>query len=69
MRLYCANAFPRRDAAWPTGAVLLIASLTFRTLDQPVCGALPFGTHFLWHVLNAVMLGWMIEVWRRHRPR
>ncbi|WP_323715879.1 ceramidase domain-containing protein [Paracoccus aminovorans] len=51
------------------GAGILIASLTFRTLDQPLCGALPFGTHFLWHVLNAVMLGWMIEVWQRHRLR
>lgn len=49
------------------GAGILIVSLTFRTLDQPLCGALPFGTHFLWHVLNALMLGWMIEVWRRHR--
>ncbi|UFS67283.1 ceramidase [Paracoccus denitrificans] len=51
------------------GAGILIVSLTFRTLDQPLCGALPFGTHFLWHVLNTVMLGWMIEVWRRHRLR
>ncbi|WP_415392457.1 ceramidase domain-containing protein [Paracoccus sp. SJTW-4] len=51
------------------GAGILIVSLTFRTLDQPLCDALPFGTHFLWHVLNAVMLGWMIEVWRRHRLR
>ncbi|KRW95146.1 ceramidase domain-containing protein [Paracoccus sp. MKU1] len=51
------------------GAGILIVSLTFRTLDQPLCGTLPFGTHFLWHVLNAVMLGWMIEVWRRHRLR
>ncbi|MEG4642824.1 ceramidase domain-containing protein [Paracoccus sp. APAP_BH8] len=51
------------------GAGILIVSLSFRTLDQPLCGALPFGTHFLWHVLNAVMLGWMIEVWRRHRLR
>lgn len=51
------------------GAGILIVSLTFRTLDQPLCGALPFGTHFMWHVLNAVMLGWMIEVWRRHRLR
>ncbi|MFC3568023.1 hypothetical protein [Paracoccus simplex] len=30
------------------GAGILILSLTFRTLDQPLCGALPFGTHFLW---------------------
>lgn len=49
------------------GARLAIASLTFRKLDQPLCGALLFGTHFLWHVLNAVMLGWMIEVWHWHR--
>lgn len=51
------------------GAGILIVSLIFRTLDQPLCSALPFGTHFLWHVLNALMLGWMIEVWRRHRLR
>lgn len=48
------------------GALILIASLTFRTLDDPLCAAIPFGTHFMWHVLNAVMLGWMIEVYRRH---
>lgn len=49
------------------GAGILTASLIFRTLDQPLCGALPLGTHFMWHILNAVMLGWMIEVWRRER--
>ncbi|WP_145103817.1 ceramidase domain-containing protein [Cereibacter sediminicola] len=49
------------------GAGLLVLSLTFRSLDGPLCAALPFGTHFLWHLLNALMLGWMIEVWRRHR--
>ena len=48
------------------GAAILIASLTFRTLDEPLCGLIPMGTHFLWHILNAVMLGWMIEVYRRH---
>jgi uncharacterized membrane protein (GlpM family) len=49
------------------GAGILILSLTFRTLDGPLCGVVPLGTHFLWHILNAVMLGWMIEVWLRHR--
>ena len=49
------------------GAGILLLSLTFRTLDQLLCNVLPFGTHFLWHALNAVMLAWMIEVWRRHR--
>jgi hypothetical protein len=32
------------------------ASLVFRTVDDAVCGALPIGTHFLWHVCNAVVL-------------
>lgn len=48
------------------GALILTVSLTFRTLDAPVCDAFPLGTHFMWHLLNALMLGWMIEVWRRH---
>lgn len=48
------------------GAGTLVLSLTFRTLDEPLCGAIPVGTHFLWHILNAVMLAWMIEVWYRH---
>ncbi len=50
------------------GALLLVASLVFRSLDMPVCRHLAFGTHFAWHLLNALMLGWMIEVWRRHGP-
>jgi hypothetical protein len=49
------------------GAGILVVSLAFRTADMAVCGAFPLGTHFLWHILNGVMLGWMIEVWRRHR--
>lgn len=49
------------------GATILVVSLAARTLDEPLCGAIPVGTHFLWHVLNAVMLGWMIVVLRRHR--
>ena len=51
------------------GAGLLALSIAFRALDAPLCGAVPFGTHFLWHLTNALMLGWMIEVYRRHRAR
>jgi len=47
------------------GALILIASITFRAMDEPFCGQLPLGTHFMWHILNAIMLGWMIEVYRR----
>lgn len=48
------------------GAGILFVSLLFRTLDSPICPALPMGTHFLWHVLNGIMLGWMILVYVRH---
>ncbi|KIC43316.1 membrane protein [Ruegeria sp. ANG-R] len=47
------------------GACILIVSITFRALDGPICGYLSMGTHFMWHILNAIMLGWMIEVYRR----
>ncbi|MFK7753677.1 MAG: ceramidase domain-containing protein [Sedimentitalea sp.] len=47
------------------GAGVLLVSLTLRTLDAPLCASLPMGTHFWWHILNAVMLAWMIEVYHR----
>ncbi|MGF1554213.1 MAG: ceramidase domain-containing protein [Paracoccaceae bacterium] len=56
----------------PAGRGLMIAaglftlSLTFRALDDPVCSALPTGTHFLWHCLNATVLGWLIVTLVRH---
>ncbi len=48
------------------GATIILISLTFRSLDMPVCENLPLGTHFMWHILNGIALGWMIEVYRRH---
>ncbi|MBE3640588.1 ceramidase domain-containing protein [Mangrovicoccus algicola] len=48
------------------GAGLLCLSLVARSLDESLCSAWPIGTHFAWHLLNAAMLGWMIEVYRRH---
>jgi len=48
------------------GAAILLVSLTARSVDETVCRNLPLGTHFLWHILNGIMLGWMIEVYRRY---
>ena len=46
--------------ARPGGAALAAAifalSLTFRSIDHAVCEAVPVGTHFVWHTLNAVVL-------------
>jgi Ceramidase len=39
------------------GATLLfVLALALRTADPAVCHSIPTGTHFLWHVLNAVVL-------------
>jgi hypothetical protein len=35
---------------------LFLVSLALRTVDAAVCEQLPLGTHFAWHVLNAVVL-------------
>ena len=35
---------------------LAIIALTFRTVDLSVCSYIPMGTHFLWHLLNALVL-------------
>jgi hypothetical protein len=49
----------RSPAGWyciACAAILLVAFF-FRAVDQDVCGWLPLGTHFLWHILIALMLG------------
>lgn len=37
-------------------SLMFLASVGFRTADAAVCPYFPLGTHFLWHVLNAVLL-------------
>lgn len=37
-------------------AALFAAALILRIADLATCGALPLGTHFLWHMLNAAVL-------------
>jgi Ceramidase len=42
------------------GATLLfLVSLGLRTADLPLCGDFELGTHFFWHLLNAVVLYWL----------
>ncbi len=64
-----AVALRRRAPATARGMALagglLLASLAFRTLDGPLCPVWPLGTHFVWHLLNGLLLGILIEVWRR----
>ena len=43
-------------AALAAAAALFMVSLLLRTIDNAVCPALPIGTHFLWHLLNGMVL-------------
>jgi len=65
--LALARRAPATARGMAIGAAILALSLTFRTIDEAVCARVPLGTHFLWHLLNGVMLGWMILVLVRHR--
>lgn len=62
-----------RSYLHPAASGLLIAagvfalSLTFRTLDQPLCDFIPLGTHFLWHGLNGLLLFVLVETAMRAR--
>ncbi|MEQ3711542.1 MAG: ceramidase domain-containing protein [Tateyamaria sp.] len=58
--------YPKLARGLLIGVGILVLSLTFRSIDDALCDRLLIGTHFAWHLLNALMLGWMIEVYVRH---
>ena len=51
---YGAGRQERLSLLLAAGAFAL--SPSFRTMDQALCSLVPSGTHFLWHLLNAVVL-------------
>ena len=55
---YCAGANQNARSRWlmPTATLSLTLSLFFRTMDEQWCVIWPYGTHFLWHTGNAVVL-------------
>jgi Ceramidase len=51
-------------------ALIFTVSLALRTVDLAACGRFPLGTHFAWHLLNAVVLYVLLrtairEAWQR----
>jgi hypothetical protein len=52
----------RPEALWIAGAVLVfLPSFFFRTIDGPLCESFSYGTHFMWHILNGIVLG--LAIW------
>ncbi len=37
-------------------AIVFVVSMSLRSVDMQLCAAWPFGTHFAWHILNALVL-------------
>jgi hypothetical protein len=52
-----------------TAACVFALSLLFRSMDDTVCARMPAGTHFLWHLLNALVLGLLMKAAIVHSSR
>jgi hypothetical protein len=54
--------------AFFVAAGVFLLSFTARTIDMPVCSALPIGTHYFWHIFNATVLYLLVRVAILHAP-
>jgi len=55
----CTFLFIRRNPAarrFASAVAIFTLAIVFRSIDETICPMLPIGTHFLWHVLNGVVL-------------
>jgi hypothetical protein len=52
-----------KSHAWQLmlAAILLLMALVFRTIDKAICGTIPCGTHFLWHLTNGCVFFLVIQ--------
>ncbi|MEP3278948.1 MAG: ceramidase domain-containing protein [Stappiaceae bacterium] len=50
-------------------ASLFLISLCFRMADEPLCDNFPLGTHFMWHILNAVVLYRLAMIYLKRREQ
>lgn len=61
----------RRSAAGPSylaAAMVFAAAFAARELDERLCSAIPVGTHFLWHLLAALLAFILIRAAILHAP-
>lgn len=41
-------------------AGVFLVSAVFRSVDEALCETMPYGTHFMWHTLNGLVLGLLV---------
>jgi hypothetical protein len=54
--------------AFAVALAVFVLSFAMRSIDMPLCGVWPLGTHFLWHLLNAVLLYLLVRLVILHAP-
>ncbi|HHJ19934.1 MAG TPA: hypothetical protein ENJ84_08980 [Gammaproteobacteria bacterium] len=52
--------------AYFLASILFTLSVILRSLDQVSCEVFPLGTHFIWHLINAVVLYLLLRPLARH---
>ncbi len=58
---YLTNKPARHTLLLATGVFML--SLTFRSIDMMVCEEITIGSHFLWHLFNALLIYLVVRVY------
>jgi hypothetical protein len=66
---FARTSFPHVARGLVIGVLILTLSQIMRTIDHAICDHIHIGTHFLWHCLNGLMLGWMIYVIAQLHPQ
>lgn len=56
-------------ASFFAAAGVFLLSFAARTLDMPLCNMLSIGTHYLWHIFNAIVLYLLVRTLVLHAPR
>jgi len=54
----------KKRPVWPwvmSAAVIFTLSLVARTYDLALCSSFALGSHFLWHLLNGLMIGFLLQ--------
>lgn len=63
--IYIGSKLRERDAQvaklFGSAALFFAVSLTFRTIDMQICTDAHFGTHFLWHCCNGIVLYLLVK--------
>lgn len=58
----------RAGRSFFAAAGLFVISFTARTLDEPLCGTIPAGMHYFWHVFNAGVLFLLVRTLMLYAP-